>query len=176
MLRLPMIYGPGTFLIVPKLFGMVKRGIYPLIGKGNTKMEFCFVDNAVDAIVLGGTKKKAAAELFYVSDFRSYSIKEVISTIAESMNTRVRFIYIPVFIAYIMGLLFEIIAKIFPFSPIVSKFSKKPFFSRETVRWTTKNVNVVSCEKIRNLLKYEPKVSIQDGCRTTAEWLRSHGL
>lgn len=34
VLRLPMVYGPGTLLVVPKLFGMVRRGVYPLIGSG----------------------------------------------------------------------------------------------------------------------------------------------
>ncbi|MDR0305510.1 MAG: NAD(P)-dependent oxidoreductase [Chitinispirillales bacterium] len=171
VLRLPMIYGPGTFLIVPKLFGMVRKGIYPLIGSGKTKMEFCYVDNAISGIILAGEKKEAAGELFYISDERSYTIKEVVSNIAASMNKKVIFIYIPLFIASLLGLCWEIAARIFPFPPVISKYSRKPFFSRETVDWTTKNVNIVSTEKIRDKLGYYPDVNIREGTRKTAEWL-----
>ena len=171
VLRLPMIYGPGTFLIVPKLFGMVRRGVYPLIGSGRTKMEFCFVDNVVNGIILAGERKESDGELFYISDERSYSIKEVVSNIAKSMDKKVIFIHIPTFIASFLGLCWEIAAKILPFPPIISKFSRKPFFSRETVYWTTRDVNIVSVDKIKNTLGYSPGVNIKDGTRRTAEWL-----
>jgi UDP-glucose 4-epimerase len=171
VLRLPMVYGPGTFLIVPKLFGMVRRGFYPMIGGGKTKMEFCFVDNAVNGIILAGEKAEAAGELFYISDERPYTIKEVVSNIAASMDKKVTFIHIPIFIANLCGLCWEIAARVLPFPPIVSKYSRKPFFSRETVYWTTRDVNIVSIEKIKNKLGYSPLVNINDGTRRTAEWL-----
>jgi UDP-glucose 4-epimerase len=172
--RLPMIYGPGTFLIVPKLFGFVKKGFYPLIGNGKSKMEFCYVGNAVSALFLAGVNKNAAGQLFYVSDERSYSIREVITSIAEAMEVKVRFIRIPVFAANSIAVCFEFAAKLFPFPPVVSKFSKKPFFTRETVMWTAKNYNTVSTEKIRTILGYHPAVSISSGCKCTAKWLKDH--
>jgi len=174
VMRLPMVYGPGTFLIVPKLFGMVRRGFYPLIGGGNALMEFCYVDNAVNAIVLAGEKKEAAGEIFYVSDERSYSIREVVANIAAAMDKKVIFINIPVFAANIFGLCWEIAARVLPFPPVISKYSKKPFFSRETVYWTTKNVNTVSIGKIKDKLGYSPVVNIKEGTRETAEWLNEN--
>jgi nucleoside-diphosphate-sugar epimerase len=172
VVRLPAIYGPGTFLIVPKLFGMVRRGFYPLIGSGNALWEFCYVENAVQAIILAGTHKAAAGELFFVSDERSYSIKEVIAAIAEAMNKRVVLLHIPRRVAYITALLWELCAKILPFPPLVSTASRKPFFTRETVWWTTRNVNIVSTEKIRKLLGYTPAVSLLQGCNETWKWVR----
>lgn len=171
VLRLPMTYGPGTFLIIPKLFGMVKKGIYPIIGSGQNKMEFAYVGNIVKAILLVGEHKNANNELFYVSDERSYSIIEVIKSIANSMNCKVIFIKIPKSIAYVIAIIWELVAKILPFPPIISKVSKKPFFSKETVWWTTRNVNTVSISKIQNLLGYEPPYTIKQGCQETSKWL-----
>jgi UDP-glucose 4-epimerase len=171
VLRLPMIYGPGTFLIVPKLFGMVRKGFYPLIGGGRALMEFCYVDNAVDGIILAGEKRESAGELFYISDERSYTIKEVVSNIAVSMDKNVVFINLPIFAANFFGLCWEMAARVLPFPPIISKYSRKPFFSKETVYWTTKNVNTVSIEKIKGKLGYSPAVNIKDGTRITAAWL-----
>ncbi len=173
-IRLPMIYGPGTFLIVPKLFGAIRTGFYPLIGSGETLMEFCYVGNAVHGIRLCGEHPDAAGELFYVSDERSYSIKEVASRIAESMDRKVRFISLPVWVANLMGLTWELLAKIFPFPPVVSPYSRKAFFTRETVSWTTKNVNIVSIDKISTVLGYETPFGIADGCRQTTKWLVNH--
>lgn len=174
VIRLPAIYGPGTFLIVPKLFGVVRHGLYPFIGSGNALMEFCYVENAVQAIMLAGTSKEAAGELFYVADERSYSIKEIIGAMAAAMNKRVLMIHIPRWIAYIIAWLWELSAKLFPFPPIVSAASKKPFFTRETVWWTTRNVNIVSTEKIRKILGYAPSVSLLRGCDETWRWLKAY--
>jgi len=173
VVRLPAIYGPGTLLIVPKLFGMVKRGFYPLIGSGEALMEFCYVENAVQAIVLAGTRPEAAGELFYVADERSYSIKEVIAAIAAAMNKRILMIHIPRWVAYIVAWLWEMSVKLIPFPPLVSATSKKPFFTRETVWWTTRNVNIVSTEKIRRVLGFAPKVSLNRGCDETWQWLKT---
>ena len=174
VVRLPAIYGPGTFFIVPKLFGIVRHGFYPFMGSGNALMEFCYVGNAVQAIVLAGTRPEAAGELFYVADERSYSIKEVIAAIAEAMNKRILMVHIPRWIAYIIAWLWELSAKIFPFPPLVSPASKKPFFTRETVWWTTRNVNIVSTEKIRRLLGFTPSVPLYQGCDETWKWLKAH--
>lgn len=174
--RLPMVYGPGTRLIVPKLFGMVRRRIYPLIGFGDTKMEFCFVTNAVQALRLCGENPKAVGQLFYVSDSRSYTIREVISNVANAMNCRIIFLRIPRSIALMLAGIWEIAAKLLPVPPLVSRYSGKPFFTRETVRWTTKDVNIVSTEKIRDLLGYTPNTDIATGCRITAQWLKAHDL
>lgn len=171
IIRLPMIYGPGTMLIVPKLFGMVKRGFYPFIGSGNTLMEFCYVGNAIHAIKLAIENDSASGNLFYVSDERSYSIKEVIDAISKSLNKKYIPLYIPKQIAYLIAMCFELFSKIFPFPPIVSPYSKKPFFTKETVDWTTQNINLVSTEKIRHLLGYEPLFSIDEGCKLTVGWL-----
>jgi nucleoside-diphosphate-sugar epimerase len=173
VVRLPAIYGPGTFLIVPKLFGMVKRGFYPFIGSGNALMEFCHVENAVQAIVLAGTRPEAAGELFFVADERSYSIKEIIGTMATVMNKRMVMLHIPRWFAYIVAWLWESAAKIFPFPPLVSATSKKPFLTRDTVWWTTRNVNIVSTEKIRRVLGFAPAVSLNRGCDETWLWLKT---
>lgn len=173
IIRLPMIYGPGTLLIVPKLFGIVKKGFYPFIGSGNTLMEFCYVGNAIHAIQLAIENQAANGELFYVSDERSYTIKEVINAISKSLNKKYISLHIPKIVAYLIAVVFEFIAKILPFPPIVSPYSKKPFFTKETVDWTTRNVNFVSTEKIRKLMGYKPLYTIDDGCKLTVEWLKN---
>jgi UDP-glucose 4-epimerase len=174
IVRLPMIYGPGTLLIVPKLFGMVKKGFYPFIGSGETLMEFCYVGNAIAAITLAAQKDAARNNLFYVSDHRSYTIKEVVNAIAKASNKKYLPIHIPKFVAYAGAFAFEVIAKLIPVPPIISRHSRKPFFTRETVKWTTSNINFISSEKIKRELGFVPPFTIDQGCAETVKWLEEN--
>jgi len=72
--------------------------------------------------------------------------------------------------------MWEIIAKIAPIPPIISKISRKPFFSRETVWWTTRNVNIVSTDKIKTKLGYSATFSIEQGCVEMVTWLKKENL
>lgn len=172
VVRLPMIYGPGTFMIVPKIFGMVKKGFYPLIGDGHAKMEFCYVKNAIQGIFLAGQHAEANKQLFYLNDQKTYSIKEVITNVAAAMNKKILFLYIPRFVAYTIALCVEILAKILPIAPIISPISRKSFFTRETVFWTTRDVNWVNSDKARSILGYNPPIDIKSGCESTVKWLK----
>lgn len=174
VLRFPMIYGPGTFLIVPKLFGMVKKGIYPFIGSGNTLMEFCYVGNAIESVRFA-INNNVSNQLFYISDERPYTIKEVINAISTAMSKKYIPIHLPESVAYCLAFLVEIIAKCIPVPPIVSPFSKKPVFTRETVKWTTRNINFVSIEKIKKL-GFKPLYTIDQGCKLTVQWLNENGF
>jgi len=171
VLRLPMIYGPGTLLVVPKLFGMVRKGFYPFIGSGETLMEFCYVGNVVKAIVLAAESEETDSELFYVSDQRSYTIKEVIDAIASATGKKYLPLHIPEPVANVTAVAFEMLARICPFPPVVSPYSKKPFFTRETVRWTTRNINFISTEKFQKTTGFNPPYSIDQGCTETVKWL-----
>ncbi len=174
--RLPMIYGPGTDILVPKLFRMVKRRFYPLIGSGRSLMEFCFVEDAVQGLRLCGEQPAAAGELFYISGQRSYTVREMVAHVAASMGVRVWFVHIPVPLAMLIGLTFEYTAKVFPFWPIVSPATRKPFFTRTTVFWTSHSVDIVSTDKIRARLGYAPAFDIAAGCARTAAWLNTQGI
>jgi len=176
ILRLPMIYGPGNVLVIPKLFGMVAKGFYPFIGSGSTLMEFCYVGNVVNAILLAISHENASNDTFYVSDSRSYSIREVIFAISKAENRKIISINIPIFLANMLAVMWEIIAKIAPIPPIISKISRKPFFSRETVWWTTRNVNIVSTDKIKSKLGYSATFSIDQGCSEMVTWLKKENL
>lgn len=174
VLRLPMIYGPGTLLVVPKLFGMVRRGFYPFIGSGDALMEFCYVGNAVAAITLAAESNKSDNTLFYISESRSYTIKEVIDAIARTMDRKYLPLHIPVPVANAIAAAFELIARICPFPPIVSPYSKKPFFTRETVRWTTRNINFISTKKFQDATGFNPPYTIDQGCAETVKWLEKN--
>lgn len=175
IIRLPMVYGPGNMLIFSRLFKLVSKGIYPLIGRKEIIMEFCNIHNAIHGMLLAERLKKAIGEIFFINDGRSYSIKEVLMAAAKAQNVNLRFFIIPIWFAYTIGFVIEVCAKIFPFPPLVMPQTKKPFFSRGTVSWTTKSVNMCSSKKAKMLLGYKPVVSLAKGVKEAVSWYRKRG-
>lgn len=71
VVRPPMIYGPRNEILYKRLFGIVRRGFYPLIGDGRALTEFCYVKNQVHGIRLAAERGRLG-EVCFISDERSY--------------------------------------------------------------------------------------------------------
>ena len=175
IIRPPMIYGPRCLLHLKRLFKVVKSGFYPVIGDGKSLMEFCYVENVVECMVLAARTERSIGQTYCVSDERSYTITEVLNAIAEAEGVKLRIIHLPAFVGYIIGFSVEMLGKVFRFWPFVVKETGRPTFSRNTVKWSTHNTWICSTEKARKELGYKPKISLQDGVRKTVEWYTSIG-
>jgi len=175
IIRPPMIYGPSCMLHLKRLFKMIKNGFYPVMGKGNSLMEFCYVENVVEGLVLAGKSKQAVGQTYYISDERSYTITEVLNAIAEAECVRLIIIHVPIPVGYMIGFSIEMLGKVIKCWPFVVKETGRPTFSRNTVKWSTHNTWICSTEKAKRELGYKPKFSLQDGVRKTVEWYKSVG-
>jgi UDP-glucose 4-epimerase len=176
ILRFPMTYGPRSTLLWPRLFNIVRKGVYPVIGSGNTKFEFCFVGNEVEGMMRAAEAENINGEIFFISDERSYSIKEVLNAIAEEMNVNLKIFHLPYVFVYPVAISFEALSKIFKFYPFAVPETGRPAFSRKTIRWTTKDTWVCDISKAKKLLNYRPPFSLKDGLRMTINWFREIGL
>ena len=175
VVRPPMIYGPGNAILCKRLFGIIRRGFYPLIGDGRALTEFCYVKNQVHGIRLAAEKGRPG-ETYFISDDRSYSIEEIVDTIARAMEVRVIKPRIPVPAALAMGWSFEMLAKVLRFYPFVIPETGRPPFSRKTVAWTSESRLYCDISKARRELGYSPPFSLEDGVRETVEWYRANGF
>jgi len=175
VVRPPMIYGPGNTILCKRLFGIIRRGFYPLIGDGRALTEFCYVKNQVHGIRLAADKGRAG-EVYFISDARSYSIEEIVDTIARVMGVRVIKPRIPVPVALAMGWSFEMLAKVLRFYPFVIPETGRPPFSRKTVAWTAESRLYCDISKARRELGYNPPFSLEDGVRETVDWYRANGF
>ncbi len=176
VIRIPMIYGPGNLLLWPRLFKIVKKGYYPIVGNGDSKFEFCFVENAVEGMMLAAKSKTAIGEIFFISGKRSYSINEVLNAIAEEMGVKLKFIRLPYALAYSIAVSFEGLSKIFKFYPFAVPETGRPAFSRRTIRWTTKDTWVCDTSKAKKILGYKAPYSLKEGLKKTIDWYREIGI
>jgi UDP-glucose 4-epimerase len=174
VVRPPMIYGPRELILCQRLFRIVKRGFYPVIGSGRALTEFCFVKNQVHGIRLAAENGKPG-QIYFISDDHSYTIEEIVDAIASELGTSVVKPHIPVRLALLMGVTFEILSKIFRFYPFVIPQTGRPPFSRKTVEWTSESRLFCDISKARRELGYRPPCSLKEGIRQTVDWYKKNG-
>lgn len=175
IVRPPMVYGPRNPLYAQRLFSTVNRGWYPVVGSGETMMEFCYVKNLVHGMKLI-VKNGEPGEDYFISDKRAYQIKEIVKEIGRQLGKRVKIINVPVPIAYGIGISCELLCKLFRVPPFCVKETGRPAFSRNTVRWTKESVRICDISKAREELNYGPPYSLKEGIQETIRWHKKEGL
>jgi UDP-glucose 4-epimerase len=173
VVRPPITYGPREMILFTRLFNIIAKGFYPLIGSGKALTEFCYVKNQVQGIRLA-MEKGRSGQVYFISDKESYPIEHIIKSIGAEMGVKVRTPHIPVPVAWCMGLGMEIMSKIFRFYPFVIPQTGRPPFSRKTVEWTSESCLYCDISKAKNELGYKPEYSLEEGIRHTIAWYRKH--
>ncbi|OQX13389.1 MAG: hypothetical protein BWK76_16270 [Desulfobulbaceae bacterium A2] len=174
VVRPPMTYGPREMLLCSRLFRVIAKGVYPLVGNGQALTEFCYVKNQVQGIRLAADRGQPGG-IYFISDSRSYTIEEIVRAIAAGMQVRVITPRLPIPLALALGYCFEILSKILPFYPFLIPQTGRPPFSRKTVAWTSQSRLFVDMTKARRELGYEPHYDLETGIRETIAWYRQHG-
>jgi len=161
-----LVYGPRCLARLV-MFKYVKKNLFPIFNKGRAKMEFCYVGNLVQSLLLAEKNNDVLGNVFNVTDGRAYEIGEVLRTIASELKVRPPFIEIPVWAGKAAGLGMEGIGKIVGIHPP---------FSRTAAEWMSKTQSVYDCSKAKKILDYNPLYSLREGVRETIEWYRERGL
>ena len=166
ILRPPMVYGPRCMARLI-MFTHVKNRILPLFRNGKGHMEFCYIDNLIDAILLATSSPKALGQIYNLSDEKAYPMSTVIGTIAKELGVGLCPISGLVIPAKILGYLMAVAGKIFrfyhPFSP-------------QVVDWMSYNRCVYDISKAKKELGYYSRVSLREGIKESVKWYRDKGL
>ena len=164
VVRPPMVYG-GRDMQFFKLFKLINTGNFPLIKQGKAKIEFCFVKNLVEGIVLADERGKNL-EGYNISNGETYSIKQVFSEISKAEGKRLFPISIPYLIVKIAGSFIE---------KIYSVFGKKAPFNSGTAEWMS-NDNEIDMSKAKKELGYKIKFPLEKGIKETVDWYKDKGM
>lgn len=107
IIRPPLIYGPGVKANFKSLFELVKKGFPLPFSLVNNKRSLVSLYNLVDLIILCTHHKNAPGKIFFVSDDKDLSLKELIIKMSSVTNRKILLLPIPVslmkFMATILG-------------------------------------------------------------------------
>lgn len=158
------IYGPGDRRLL-KLFRMIARRRFVVLGSGEIFYHMVHVDDLVRGLRLLGTHPGAPGEVFILGGERYYTLREIAALIAVAEGVPAPWLRLPARPFQIAGTLCE---------KLCIPLGIEPPIHRRRVDFFTKS-RAFTIEKAACLLGYRPRVSLPDGIRSTLAWYLAHG-
>ncbi len=165
IIRPCLVYGPGGRSEFLKLCRLIKKGLFPKIGKGLNLMPIVHVKDVVDA-ALRACSRGRPGEIYLIASRRSFELQYVRRLILEAMGINRPYIYVPKSLAIIGAGIIERIARISKRTPLVTRKNiKSSITDRE-----------IDISKAMRELEYIPSVELNDGIKKTVEWYLQEGF
>lgn len=159
------IYGPGDRRLL-KVFKMAAKPIFPLFGKGQGLYHLIHVEDLTDIFILAAIHPAAAGEVFIAGNQAPSRLKDIAQTIASEIgNTKMKFVRFPAWPLFLAADICEALCKPFGIEP--------PIYRRR-VAFFTKD-RAFNADKLKRLLGFSNRVSVEEGLRSTARWYREAG-
>jgi nucleoside-diphosphate-sugar epimerase len=165
ILRPSVVYGPGDQNFIIRPFELIKKGKLPLINKGRGSCWHTYVENLVDAMILS-LADGLAGEIFIITDGSTTTWEEYFNKLAEVAGYPEIKRNIPKSVAMPLAWVMYGLYKIARFKPMLTPLN---------VGIVTSDAGI-SIEKARKILKFTPKVDLDEGMRRVGVWLRKEGL
>jgi nucleoside-diphosphate-sugar epimerase len=96
VVRPTITYGPGDRDgMLTRLIGLVARGRFVRVGRGENHFHLTYIDDLVRGLVLAGTHPAAPGETFILAGPRSIAVREMVGLIERDLGLAPRAIYLP---------------------------------------------------------------------------------
>ncbi len=151
VLRPPLVYGPGVKANFRRLMGLVSKGIPLPLGLVRNERSMVYVRNLTATISSCLEHPAAAGETFFVADGESPSTRELVARMGRLMKRPARLVPVPVFLLRLGG---RVTGRAGQVDRLVGTLT-------------------VSTAKIRRLLGWSPRFSVDEGLRETVDWYAS---
>ncbi|XAL98740.1 NAD(P)-dependent oxidoreductase [Phycisphaeraceae bacterium D3-23] len=166
VIRPTQVYGPGDTRLL-KLFKMADKDRPLILGSGKGGYHLVYIDDLVDAFLLAGTLDQAVGEAYLIGGGEVPSLNEMFAELGKVFgreNPKPR--RPPVLPFMWAGIVCETLCRPLGISP--------PIYRRRVEFFT--NNRSFDISKAREQLGYDPKVTMADGLRRTAQWYRDEGM
>lgn len=163
IVRPGMIYGPRAGLWTKGMFQLASLRPTPFIGDGSGSASPIYVDDVVEMLVRVATNEQAAGEIFNCMMDPTPTWREFIGAY-QRLAGNTRWLSIPVLPMYIVAGISMLLA------PRKSILRDLP----DGLSWLVRKKRF-PMDKSRQLLGWEPQVSLAEGVARCEEWLRKTG-
>ncbi|MFC1844180.1 UDP-glucose 4-epimerase family protein [Thermodesulfobacteriota bacterium] len=151
IIRSPLVYGPGVKANFLKMMQWINRGLPLPLGAINNKRSLVALDNLVDLIITCIDHPAAANQTFLAGDGEDLSTTELLLRIGKALGKPARLLPVP-----------EKLLKIG-----LNAVCKKDLAQRLCGSLQ------VDISKARNVLGWEPPLSVDEGLKKTVEWYKN---
>jgi dihydroflavonol-4-reductase len=165
VIRPASIYGPGDLRLL-KLFRMIARKRFLIIGSGKPTFHTIYIDDLVEGFILGMETEAADGGVFIIASAKYVPLNDLFKIIAGALGVKPPWLRIPAWPIQLLGTIVE---------KICIPLGVAPPIYRRRVDFFTKS-RAFDISKAENVLGYAPCVSLEEGIQRTADWYRSEGL
>jgi nucleoside-diphosphate-sugar epimerase len=159
------IYGPGDTRFL-KMFRGIKRGRFPMLGRGDVFYHLTYIDDLVRGFQLCGEVPAAAGRTYILGGAEYTTLAELVALIARELKVappRWRF---PVWPVWLLGAACEAVCIPLRIDPPL--YRRRVDFYRKS--------RAFDITRAREELGYNPAVDLRTGIHRTAEWYRAQDL
>lgn len=158
------VWGPGSVWVHSPIAEMRKPTGFPLPSGGNGIFSPVYIDNFVDGMVLAITSEKAAGQVFTITDGVGVRCADFFGHLAEMSGGTIRTLPMSVAspLADMLG-------------GLLRRFGQSSDLCAGTM-WLLNRPGTYSIGKAREVLGYEPLVSVDEGMSRVRVWARGTGL
>ena len=159
------IYGEGDmrFLL---LFRAIQQHRFAMVGSGKTRLHMVHVDDLVRGILLAGSRPEARGETFLIAGDEVPTLNEIAAKVADAVGARRPWLHVPVWPVYAAAWLCE---------TVCVRLRVEPPLHRRRVGFFVHH-REFDITKARQVIGYEPLVTLVEGLRRTAAWYAAAGL
>jgi len=165
IVRISETYGPGDRRLL-KLFHGIQKGRFFHIGDGQNLHHLVYIDDLIEGLRLAATEEAAVGNTFVLAGPKAVSTKEMIRCICRAANVSVPRLRVP---------LWPLMATAIAMEGVMRPLGIQPPLHRRRMNFFVKSFQF-SCDNARQLLGYEPAVSVEEGIRRTREWYQQMNL
>lgn len=164
VIRPCMVYGIGGYGEFYKFCRLMKKGIFPKVGRGENLTPLVNVKDVVQAAINAMLYGKCG-EVYIIASEKSIKMDDLHSLIVNSIGCKSPYIYVPVWLALIGSKILENLCKIIGKEPVVTFRNIKSTITNRTF----------CIDKAKKEIKYEPIVSFEEGIYETIDWYKNEG-
>jgi len=151
ILRAPLVYGPGVGANFLRLMKAIDRRIPLPLGRVENKRSLIFISNLTNGIMHCVAHPLAAGQVFHVADAEPLSTPELMNSLGDALERRVRLLSVPACALRSTG---RLLGRV------------------EEIRRLTGSLEM-TIDKIRKRLGWAPPFTTRAGLEAVAAWYRA---
>jgi nucleoside-diphosphate-sugar epimerase len=162
------IYGPRSKDFATGIAKLIRQGTMAVVDGGRSPGGFCYVDNAVDAIIRAATVPETLGRPYNLSDATGATWRRYVDALADGLGERRPWINIPSAIAFPL-------ARVLESTHGRLRSPGRPLLTRHAVYLLSRNQEY-PIEKARRDFGFAPTVSFDEGVARTVNWLKKEAI
>jgi nucleoside-diphosphate-sugar epimerase len=169
IVRPPWFYGPHQPPRQTTFFQLIRKGRFPLMGKGDQRRSMTYVDNLALGVVLADLHPAAVGRAYWIADARPYPVQEIVDTVREvlaeaGLEVAPRQVRVP-------KLLGTVAERIDGFLQARGRYLQQVHVLGEMDKTIACDISAA-----REELGYDPPVELREGMRRSVAWCLEQGL